>query len=110
MALSAPISSHRGVTNSRAVLHIGLEIPPDCRLNLCDLTELKWQEGKIFAFDDTYLHEAWNRSGQNRVVLLADIWNPYLEDEEQRAMSQLIENKGLFEISTKAADAGNIDL
>ncbi|MDR6981462.1 aspartate beta-hydroxylase [Rheinheimera pacifica] len=96
MTPSAHILPHRGVTNSRAVLHFGLEIPTDCRLNLCDVTEVQWQEGKIFAFDDTYLHEAWNRSCQNRVVLLADIWNPYLEQEEQLAIAQLIENIGVF--------------
>jgi aspartate beta-hydroxylase len=108
MTPSAHILPHRGVTNSRAVLHFGLEVPPDCRLNLCDITELQWQEGKIFAFDDTYLHEAWNRSSQNRVVLLADIWNPYLEQEEQIAIAQLIESIGLFGKLTEAVATESI--
>ncbi|MEH8018079.1 aspartyl/asparaginyl beta-hydroxylase domain-containing protein [Rheinheimera muenzenbergensis] len=100
MTPGAHILPHRGVTNSRAVLHFALQVPPQCRLNLCDIGELQWQEGKIFAFDDTYLHEAWNRSQQQRIVLLADIWNPYLEMEEQIAITQLIENIGVLNKST----------
>lgn len=96
MTPGAHILPHRGVTNSRAVLHLALQVPEQCRLNICDIAELEWHEGKVFAFDDTYLHEAWNRSQQQRVVLLADIWNPYLEVEEQVAITQLIENIGVM--------------
>ncbi|GGO72264.1 aspartyl/asparaginyl beta-hydroxylase domain-containing protein [Bowmanella pacifica] len=90
------ILPHRGVTNSRAVLHMGLIIPDHCRLNLLNVQEISWQQGKIFAFDDTYLHEAWNRSEQLRAVLLADIWNPFLSQEECMALTTLIEKIGVF--------------
>ena len=100
MTPGAHILPHRGVTNSRAVLHFALQTPAECRLNLCDIGELQWQQGKVFAFDDTYLHEAWNRSQQQRIVLLADIWNPYLEMEEQVAITQLIENIGIVNKNT----------
>ena len=96
------ILPHRGATNSRAVLHLGLDIPEHCRLNLPGIAELSWQEGKIFAFDDTYLHEAWNRSDKTRAVILADIWNPYLREEEQLALTVLIEQIGLLNQQTKA--------
>jgi aspartate beta-hydroxylase len=96
------ILPHRGATNSRAVLHLGLDIPDQCRLNLPGIAELSWQEGKIFAFDDTYLHEAWNKSDNTRAVILADIWNPYLREEEQIALTELIEQIGLLNQQTKA--------
>lgn len=32
-----------------------------------------WNEGKVFAFNDLCLHEAWNRTDRNRIVLLLDI-------------------------------------
>jgi len=35
-------------------------------------------------FDDTYEHEAWNRSGETRVVLILDCWNPYLTEANAR--------------------------
>jgi aspartate beta-hydroxylase len=90
----AHILPHRGVTNSRCVLHMGLKIPQHCRLNLCGIGELEWQSGKIFLFDDTYLHEAWNRSAESRYVLLADVWNPFLSEAEIAAVTDFVEMVG----------------
>ena len=42
-------------------------------------------------FDDTFLHEAWNRSDQTRIVLLMDCWNPHLTAVEKLAVRHLIE-------------------
>jgi len=90
MRPGAHILAHRGVTNARAVLHLGLEIPEGCALNLVGVQELGWQPGKCFAFDDTYEHEAWNRSKTTRSVLLGDIWNPYLRPAEREAFTDLV--------------------
>ena len=35
-----------------------------------------WQEGKSLIFDDTHMHHAWNRSGEDRVVLFVDFNRP----------------------------------
>ncbi len=32
---------------------------------------VQWQEGRCIVFDDTFEHEAWNHTAQDRVVLLA---------------------------------------
>jgi len=90
MRPGAHILPHRGVTNVRSVLHLGLDIPDSCALNLIGIEELHWQPGRCFAFDDTYQHEAWNRSDQTRVILLGDIWNPYLTAPERDALADLI--------------------
>jgi hypothetical protein len=92
----AHILPHRGVTNARSVLHLGLEIPADCALNLVGIAEQRWETGKCFAFDDTYEHEAWNRSDTTRVILLADIWNPYLRPAEREALGALVGTIGDF--------------
>ena len=92
----AHILPHRGVTNARAVLHLGLDIPPDCALNLVGVEAVHWQAGRCFAFDDTYEHEAWNRSAGTRAILLADIWNPYLRPAEREALAQLVATIGDF--------------
>jgi aspartate beta-hydroxylase len=84
------IKPHRGVTNTRTVLHLGLEIPDACALDLCGIQEVHWERGRCFAFDDTYEHGAWNRSDRTRVVLLGDIWNPHLRDPERAAIADLI--------------------
>jgi beta-hydroxylase len=39
-------------------------------------TVTHWTEGTGFFFDDTYRHEAWNKSSDVRVVLLLDVIRP----------------------------------
>jgi len=41
-------------------------------------------------FDDTYEHEAWNRSERTRVVLILDTWHPDLTEVEREALSALV--------------------
>jgi aspartyl/asparaginyl beta-hydroxylase (cupin superfamily) len=96
MRPGAHILPHRGVTNARAVLHLGLEIPDGCALNLPAVQQVGWQVGRCFAFDDTYEHEAWNRSTTTRTILLADIWNPYLREAERAALAELVGAIGDF--------------
>jgi hypothetical protein len=96
MRPGARILPHRGVTNTRAVLHLGLEIPEGCALNLTGVLEQHWQRGKCFAFDDTFEHEAWNKSETTRVVLLGDIWNPHLRASEREAVAELVALIGDF--------------
>jgi aspartate beta-hydroxylase len=80
---------HRGVTNARAVSHLPLIVPPDCALSVGG-QEHAWRVGRTVVFDDTYEHEAWNRSGETRVVLIADLWNPYLSEAECAAVADVI--------------------
>ncbi|MEP7043890.1 MAG: aspartyl/asparaginyl beta-hydroxylase domain-containing protein [Dokdonella sp.] len=89
------ILPHHGVTNTRVVTHLPLVVPDDCALVVGG--ELRrWQEGTCFSFDDTYEHEAWNRSADTRVVMLLDAWNPYLTDVERLALTDLIGAIGDF--------------
>ena len=102
MRPGAHILPHRGVTNVRSVLHLGLLIPDHCALHLTEVGEVHWQEGRCFAFDDTFEHEAWNRSGSTRVILLADIWNPYLSEAERAAVADLVAAIGDLNKATTA--------
>jgi len=96
MRPGAHILPHRGVTNTRAVLHLGLEIPAGCALHLPGVLEQQWERGRCFAFDDTFEHEAWNRSDTTRAILLGDIWNPFLTDAEKTAIADLVPQIGDF--------------
>ena len=89
------ILPHTGVTNVRLVTHLPLIVPPDCALRVGGETHV-WQEGRCVTFDDTFEHEAWNRSDQTRVVLILDSWNPDLTGAECAAMTALIEAIGDF--------------
>ena len=89
------ILPHHGVTNSRLVTHLPLIVPDDCALVVAGESR-GWDEGHCFTFDDTFEHEAWNRSGKTRVVVLMDVWNPYLTDVERDALTMLIPAIGDF--------------
>lgn len=76
------IPPHTGVTNTRAIVHLPLIVPPGCGFRVGGETR-EWIVGKPFAFDDTIEHEAWNDSDELRAVLIFDVWNPHLSVEEQ---------------------------
>ncbi len=89
------ILPHRGVTNTRIVVHLPLLVPPDAALDVGGERHA-WQEGRAVAFDDTYEHEAWNRSESNRVIVLMDAWNPWLDEAERAAVADLVVAIGEF--------------
>ena len=65
------IRPHFGYTKAVLRCHLGLVVPSHCGLRVG--AEVKcWTEGRCLVFDDTLEHEAWNRSDQDRIVLLID--------------------------------------
>lgn len=94
----AHIPAHTGVTNTRAIIHLPLIVPQGCEFRVGGETR-PWVEGQAFAFDDTIDHEAWNRSDQDRAVLIFDVWNPHLSDLEQQAIVTM------FEVADRARDS-----
>ena len=78
------------------VEQLGIRVGPEVR---------SWQEGRSLVLDDTYEHEAWNRSDRTRGVLLGDIWNPHLTEAERDAVGELVGLIGDFNRSTAAPPA-----
>jgi aspartate beta-hydroxylase len=93
---------HRGVTNTRLVAHLPLIVPENCALNVGGEIHA-WQEGRVVVFDDTYEHEAWNRSDRTRVVLIFDVWNPYLTEVERVAVAEIVAGAGDLRHAVEAA-------
>jgi aspartate beta-hydroxylase len=92
------ILPHHGVTNTRLVTHLALVVPEgDLALHVGGESH-GWEEGRCFTFDDTFEHEAWNRSEKTRVVMLMDVWNPYLTDVEREALQSLVVAIGEFNL------------
>lgn len=81
------IPPHTGVSNTRAIVHLPLIVPPGCGFRVGGETR-EWVEGKPFAFDDTIEHEAWNDSDHLRAVLIVDVWNPHLSVAEQDVIAR----------------------
>lgn len=71
------IEPHKGYTRMVLRCHLPLVVPKghQCHLRVGDETR-EWEEGKLMIFDDSFEHEAWNKSGKDRVVLMFDIPNP----------------------------------
>ena len=97
------ILPHYGVSNIRCVMHLPLVVPSNCALRFGTGQEYLWQEGQTVLFDDTFQHEAWNRSKETRIVLLMDCWNPHLTLIERLAVKSLIETITGFQLADRAA-------
>lgn len=72
------IKPHRGAFMGYLRYHLGVVIPEDyklCGIKVEDVT-YHWQAGKSLVFDDTFVHDAWNNSTTERVVLYIDIIRP----------------------------------
>lgn len=90
------IPPHTGVMNGRLTVHLPLIVPADCGALKAGDEARTWTKGQCLVFDDSFAHEAWNESGEDRVVLIFDIWNPGLSVAEREAVSAVIAAIGRF--------------
>ena len=89
------IPAHTGSTNVRLITHLPLILPGPARFRVGnDMRE--WRMGEAWVFDDTIEHEAWNDADETRVILIFDIWNPYLEQGERELVKVLMEARNQF--------------
>lgn len=84
------IIPHHGALNTRLICHIPLMVPGNCALR-CGNETREWREGEALIFDDSFEHEAWNRSTDTRIILLFDIWRPEISDTEKEALVAIFE-------------------
>jgi aspartate beta-hydroxylase len=95
LAAGAHIPPHTGMLNVRLICHLPLIVPEGCALRVGNSVR-NWVEGKAWVFDDTIEHEAWNKSGEDRYVLIFDVWRPELTAVERQAISVLCQAIGEF--------------
>lgn len=57
--------------------HLGLKTPnsDECFI-LVDGQKHSWRDGEDVLFDETYIHEAHNRTDENRIILFCDVTRP----------------------------------
>jgi ornithine lipid ester-linked acyl 2-hydroxylase len=73
------IPRHRGIYKGVIRYHLGLIVPEErqrCRMQVGS-EMVNWEPGGSVFFDDTYPHEVWNDTDQERVVLLMDVLRPF---------------------------------
>ena len=82
------ILPHSGFTNAHLRCHLTLSTSDGCRIRVGEETR-SWVNGELLIFDDTYEHEVWNDSPNERVVLLFDVFHPDLSVAECDALDFL---------------------
>ena len=89
----AHIPAHCGFVNTRLICHLPLIVPnapKGCTFRVGN--EIKpWVEGKVWLFDDTIEHEAWNHSDEVRVILLFEVWRPEINALERRQINAMFD-------------------
>ena len=90
LAPQTRIPPHHGVANFRTLLHLPLIVPEGCGFRVGSETR-EWKEGEPWIFDDTIEHEAWNNSDKLRVVLIADLWRPELDEQDRTIVRTFVQ-------------------
>jgi aspartate beta-hydroxylase len=90
------IPPHFGLGNYKLVAHLPLIVPPDCAIRVGNETR-GWIEGECLVFDDSFQHEAWNRSTATRAVLILDVWHPQVTPAEREGITALIQGVAAFQ-------------
>jgi aspartyl/asparaginyl beta-hydroxylase (cupin superfamily) len=83
------IPPHTGSTNVRLLCHLPLILPGPARFRVGAETR-DWKMGLAWVFDDTIEHEAWNDADELRVILIFDVWNPFLDEGEKALVNALL--------------------
>ena len=83
------IPPHTGSSNVRLLTHLPLILPGPARFRVGNTTR-DWEMGQAWVFDDTIEHEAWNDADQMRVILIFDVWNPFLTEAEKALITAML--------------------
>lgn len=83
------IPAHTGSSNVRLIAHLPLVLPGPARFRVGNETR-SWKMGEAWVFDDTIEHEAWNDADAARIILIFDVWNPYLSERERDLVTQVM--------------------
>jgi tetratricopeptide (TPR) repeat protein len=92
LAPKTAIPPHHGLANTRLTVHLPLSVPDDCALKVGDEVR-EAVRGRVLAFDDSYLHEAWNRSALPRVHLITETWRPDLSEAEKCGLQRCVDSR-----------------
>jgi len=67
------IYPHTGYTTAVYRSHLGLITPKGAWIEVAG-EKVEWEQGKMFVFDDTVTHNAYNGSDEERVILMVDFY------------------------------------
>lgn len=92
LAPNSHILPHRGYTDKLLRSHLGLVIP-DGDLGIKVGAETRsWSQNKWLVFDDSLVHEAWNKSNYNRIVFMIDFEPNINVANARKVASEILKN------------------
>lgn len=99
------ILPHKGYSKMVLRCHLPLIVPNEelCTIRVGNETR-HWKEGELLIFDDSFDHEAWNKSDSKRVVLMFDIPNPkwgYTAHEISKYKIEHLDDPFLLSLASK---------
>jgi beta-hydroxylase len=73
----AHLNPHRDPFAGSLRYHLGLETPnhDECYIRV-DGENYSWRDGQAVMFDETYIHEAYNKTQSDRIILFCDVERP----------------------------------
>ena len=91
MGARASIAPHHGACNLRLRCHFPLIVPKNSGDFGMEVggEVCRWRVGEPIFFDDAYEHRVWNKTEEERVVLLFDLWHPELDEMEIDAIRDM---------------------
>jgi beta-hydroxylase len=71
------LNPHRDPFAGSLRYHLGLATPnqDECYINV-DGVPYSWRDGECVMFDETYVHEAYNKTQEDRIILFCDVERP----------------------------------
>jgi beta-hydroxylase len=73
------LNPHRDPFAGSLRYHLGLVTPNDDRCYIdVDGIRHSWRDGKGVIFDETYVHDAYNKTDKNRIILFCDVERPLI--------------------------------
>ena len=94
-AAGSGIAPHTDGNNFILCAHLGLRVPAGgaaaCWVKCGDAPPRAWEAGKGIVFDTSYIHETWNSSAEDRIVLIIRFWHSSMTPTEVVATQWLFE-------------------
>jgi len=101
LAADSAIAAHTSPINFRLRIHLALDVPAAASddkdaaaaaaavgIRVGPVTQ-EWKSGEALVLDDSYEHEVWNKTKEERVVLLVDIWHPDVKRSEREEIVRM---------------------
>ena len=94
-AAGSGIAAHTDGNNFILCAHLGLRVPAGgaeaCWVKCGDAPARAWEAGKAMVFDTSFIHETWNSSAEDRIVLIIRFWHFGLSPAEVVATQWLFD-------------------